>query len=265
MRPEAPEFRPDHTDADEPQPSKAWREVDELTEPYVRVDLPSPSQAPAAPSIPPLPLELEPPEDFKAEWDGQSLPPCSAHKAWNVMMDAAGRERWANRNNPEPVARETHPSRVRPLEDNVLLYLKPRPSRMAGGLLTLPQNRAGRLTGAREAIVLATGPGWRLRGGRGPLVPTEVEPGQCVVVDAKAGQDWALDVGKPRTNPKGCTWASFPVPTELERVGGEYRMVRADEILFELPDQRPEDEALELDYGESGGRGTQAKGGWGRR
>lgn len=154
----------------------------------------------------------------------------------------------------ESVPRETHPSRVRPLDDNVLLYLKPRPKRMAGSLIELPGNRAGRPTGAREAIVLATGPGWRLRGGRGPLVPTEVEPGQCVVVDAKAGQDWSLDVAKPRTNPNGCSWQSFPVPTAHERVGGEYRMVRADEILFELPDQRPEDEALELDYGELGRR-----------
>ncbi len=154
----------------------------------------------------------------------------------------------------DTIPRETHPSRIRPLDDNVLLYLKPRPSRMAGGLLTLPQNRSGRSNGAREAIVLATGPGWRLRGGRGPLVPTEVQSGQCVVVDSKAGQDWAFDVGKPRTNPNGCTWETFPVPTEHERVGGEYRMVRADEILFELTDQRPEDEALELDYGDGGRR-----------
>jgi co-chaperonin GroES (HSP10) len=164
---------------------------------------------------------------------------------------------------PAP-AGDTHPSRIRPLEDNVLLYLKPRPSQMAGSLLTLPQNRAGRSTGAREAIVLATGPGWRLRGGRGPIVPTEVEPGDCVAVDSKAGQDWALDVGKPRTNPRGCSWDSFPVPTELERIGGEYRMVRADEILFVIESQRPEDEALELDYGELGARGTKPKSGWSR-
>jgi len=177
------------------------------------LELPSPSQAPPAPSIPPL---------------------------FDVL---AGDE-----------PRESHPSRVRPLEDNVLLYLKPRPERMTGSLIALPQNRAGKSNGAREAIVLATGPGWRLRGGRGPLAPTEVEPGQCVVVDAKAGQDWALDVAKPRTNPRGCTWESFPVPTALERPGGEYRMVRADEILFELVDQRPEDEALELDYGDLGRR-----------
>jgi co-chaperonin GroES (HSP10) len=151
------------------------------------------------------------------------------------------------------VAEPAHPSRVRPLDDNVLLYLKPRPERMAGSRLILPATRAGKATGAREAIVLATGPGWRLRGGRGPLVPTGVEPGQCVVVDARAGQDWALDVGKPRTNPIGCQWTSFPVPCDLERPGGEYRIVRADEILFELVDQTPEAEALELDLS---GRGA---------
>jgi co-chaperonin GroES (HSP10) len=153
-----------------------------------------------------------------------------------------------------PAIGETHPSRIRPLEDNVVLYLKPRPERMVGSLLTLPQNRSGKSNGAREGIVLASGPGWRLRGGRGPLVPTGVEPGDCVVVDAKAGQDWSLDVGKPRTNPKGCSWESFPVPTELERPGGEYRVVRADEILMVLEGQRPEDEALELDYGDLGRR-----------
>jgi co-chaperonin GroES (HSP10) len=150
----------------------------------------------------------------------------------------------------QPAAGDSHPSRIRPLDDNVLLYLKPRPERMSGSLLVLPANRQGKANGVREAIVLATGPGWRLRDGRGPLVPTEVEPGMCVVVDERAGQDWSLDVAKPRTNPRGCSWESFPVPTKHERPGGEYRMVRADEILFELPDQRPEYEALELDYGE---------------
>lgn len=154
----------------------------------------------------------------------------------------------------DPLAepRGCHPSSVRPLEDNVLLYLKPKPERMTGSSIVLPANRGKKNNGAREAIVLATGPGWRLRGGRGPLVATEVEPGMCVVVDQLAGQDWSLDVGKPRTNPRGCTWESFPVPTALERPGGEYRMVRADEILCELVDQRPEDEALELDYGPRG-------------
>lgn len=150
---------------------------------------------------------------------------------------------------------ESHPARVRPLEDNVVLYLKPRPERMAGSLLVMPGNRQAKGNGAREAIVLATGPGWRLRGGRGPLVTTEVEPGQCVVVDEKAGQDWSLDVSQPRTNPSGCEWESFPVPTKHERPGGCYRVVRADEILFELVDQRPEDDALELDYG-AGRRAT---------
>lgn len=144
---------------------------------------------------------------------------------------------------------ETHQSRVRPFSDNVLLYLKPLPERMAGSLIALPSTRGSKPNGAREAIVVASGPGWRLRGGRGPLVPTEVEPGECVVVDTKAGQDWSFDVAKPRTNPQGCEWTSFPVPVQHERPGGCYRMVRADEILFVVESQRPEDEALELDYG----------------
>lgn len=172
------------------------------------LELPSPSQRPAAATIPPL---------------------------FDIL---AG---------DEPT--ESHPTSVRPLADNVLLYLKPRPERMTGSLLVMPATRGQKANGAREAIVLASGPGWRLRDGRGPLVPTGVEPGQCVVVDAKAGQDWALDVAKPRTNPRGCEWQSFPVPTVHERQGGEYRMVRADEILMVLESQRPEDEALELDLG----------------
>lgn len=149
---------------------------------------------------------------------------------------------------------ETHPGQVRPLQDNVLLYLKPRPERLAGSVIALPANRGKRSNGAREAIVLASGPGHRLRNGTGPLVPTGVEPGQVVVVDELAGQDWALNPSKPRTNPRGCAWGSFPVPTALERPGGEYRMVRADEILMQLVDKRPEDEATELDYGVREGR-----------
>lgn len=186
-----------------------------------------------APELPTLPSERPAPELRAVE------APESAHDT-----DPA----------PPMPAGETYPGFVRPLQDNVLIYLKPRPERMAGSLLTLPQNRSKKANGAREAIVLASGPGYRLRGGRGPLVPTEVEPGQCVVVDERAGQDWSLDVAKPRTNPNGCQWESFPVPTKHERPGGEYRMVRADEILFVLDDQRPEDDALELDYGELGRR-----------
>ena len=147
---------------------------------------------------------------------------------------------------------ESHPSRIRPTQDNVLLYLKPLPRALAGSTIALPENRRSRSNGAREAIVLASGPGHRLRNGTGPLVPTGVEAGEVVVVDARAGQDWSLDVAKPRTNPQGCEWESFPVPTHLERPGGCYRMVRADEILMVLADKRPEDEASELDYGSLG-------------
>ena len=75
---------------------------------------------------------------------------------------------------------------------------------------------------------------------------------------AAPGAEYQLWFG-PEYDWRGVLCKCSP-PAELE-----YRMVRADEILFALPDQRPEDEALELDYGELGVRVTKPSSGWGRR
>lgn len=217
------------------------------------LDLPNPSEAPAdTPSIPPVFSAIRPvdglvPDDVPTN-PALRRPEGIAVFAAIPMAEIYGMDH-ASVAADQPGFYESHPSAVRPLQDNVLVYLKPKPTRSSTGALVLPQNRGKRGTAPREAIVLATGPGWRLRDGRGPLVPVEVQAGECVVVDEMAGQDWAFDVSKPRGNPKGCQWDAFPVPTVHERVGGEYRMVRADECLVVLESQRPEDEALELEYG----------------
>lgn len=122
---------------------------------------------------------------------------------------------------------------IRPTQDNVVIALKPMP-RMAGAI-HLPDHKAKR-TEAREAVVLAVGPGHYKRvnmkearerhglaDGEYVFVPTEVKPGETVLVDSLAGQDYNLDLDIPRHN----LGAEFE---ELLGERGEFRIVREDEI-----------------------------------
>ena len=124
----------------------------------------------------------------------------------------------------------------RMLQDNVLVRLKPRPKLVAGGLIQAPDNAKAKLGGLREAEVIAVGPGHHplfalrcapahtLAVARGPFQATEVQPGDVVVVDEAAGQDYRFDVSAPRANPAGAdgSWIQ----------GSDCRIVREDEILF---------------------------------
>ncbi len=135
--------------------------------------------------------------------------------------------------------------RVRPTQDNVLVYLKPRASETSSGLVALPGNRAAKGNGVREAVVLASGPGYRTGAdGHGPIQANETRPGDVVLVDERAGQDWSLDISVPRHNPKGADWL---------RDGAELRMIReSGEVLAVVVDATPESPAKEWQYGDLG-------------
>ena len=113
---------------------------------------------------------------------------------------------------------------IRAYADNVVIRLEPRPTETASGIALVH----GARTGARDhrrATVLASGPGFRDR--RGFLVPNEVKPGDVVLVDALAGQDYSLDLSVPRHNKS----SEFQ---ELLGERGEFRIVREQEILAVL-------------------------------
>lgn len=107
----------------------------------------------------------------------------------------------------------------RAYQDNVVLRFEERAKVTASGL-HLPDTRQGDKT--REAVVMAVGPGHTNRGGH--LVPTSVQVGDRVVVDARAGQNYDLDLSVPRHNK----------PTEWADERGEFRIVREEEILAVL-------------------------------
>ena len=110
---------------------------------------------------------------------------------------------------------------IRTYADNVIIALLPQPTQTASGI----QLMAGARTGARDhrkARVLASGPGFRDR--HGHLVPNEVKPGDIVIVDALAGQDYSLDLSIPRHNKS----SEFQ---ELIGERGEFRIIREQEIL----------------------------------
>lgn len=121
---------------------------------------------------------------------------------------------------------------IRPTADNVLLVFLPEPRETESGIV-LPDRKA-RGNETRRARVVAVGPGHHervnlrearathgLADARYKFVPTEVKPGEVVLVDCKAGQDYTLDLDVPRHN-KGGDFADGE---------NEFRLVREAEIL----------------------------------
>jgi len=106
--------------------------------------------------------------------------------------------------------------------DNVILVLEPQPTQTASGL-SIVHNRSPGAREHRTAKVLASGPGYK-RGCCGAFVENQVKPGDRVIVDALAGQNFAFDLTAPRQNKS----AEFQ---ELVGERGEFRIVRHDEIL----------------------------------
>jgi co-chaperonin GroES (HSP10) len=125
--------------------------------------------------------------------------------------------------------------------DNVVLAFEPRETETASGLSIVHSGKSG----AREhrtAKVVASGPGyWQTmgkvdklgryeKGFRRVFVPNTVKVGDRVIVDALAGQDYALDLNVPRHNKA----QEFQ---ELFGDRGEFRIVREEEILAVLVDE----------------------------
>jgi len=108
---------------------------------------------------------------------------------------------------------------IRAVQDNVILRFLPPPTKAAGGLLFIPDTAKPEPTTLAE--VVAVGPGYYRDSGHGRFIPNTLRPGEVVIVERRAGQDYALDLNVPRTN-KETTWAD-------ER--GDFRIVREDEIL----------------------------------
>jgi co-chaperonin GroES (HSP10) len=114
--------------------------------------------------------------------------------------------------------------------DNVVIQLLPRETETASGLAIVHSGKSGARE-HRKARVLASGPGYRrpVKGGCGEvyggiLVPNEVQPGDIVLVDALAGQNYDFDLTVPRHNKS----AEFQ---DMFGDAGEFRIVREQEIL----------------------------------
>lgn len=122
---------------------------------------------------------------------------------------------------------------IRPLQDNVVLVLEPTGITQSG----LHFVRDTKRRGARASVwarVVASGPGYYVPRklplgdrkftieGRA-FIPNETQPGDRVLINEDAGQDYMLDVSIPRHN----------VGHEFEELCGEkgqFRIVREQEI-----------------------------------
>lgn len=128
---------------------------------------------------------------------------------------------------------------IRMTSDNVLIQLEEPPKQTASGIQLVHDRKPG----AREtriARVLASGPGHyrqiRKKLGEesytvdGPFIPNETRAGDRVLVDAMAGQHYALDVSIPRHNK----------PTGFDEwlgARGEFRIIREDEVLCAIDEE----------------------------
>ena len=113
------------------------------------------------------------------------------------------------------------PTKFKCYADNVLIRLLPLPTQTASGLYTPPSDKR-RVHESREAIVVASGPGYHNKAGK--LVPNETRAGDRVLVPAQAGDIWHSALSAPRFNKT----AEF---RDLMGEEGEYRVVREQEIL----------------------------------
>lgn len=91
---------------------------------------------------------------------------------------------------------------MRMRNDNVLIQKLELPDQTQSGLV-LPKTRRSRQDGIAVGIVVASGPGWRLRNGRGPVEANEVAEGDIVLYPDGAGdraQDFGMDNQDERQN-----------------------------------------------------------------
>lgn len=110
---------------------------------------------------------------------------------------------------------------IRPIQDNVVIRLLPRPEKTASGIHT-PHLNNPRVHEHREAVVIASGPGYTSRTGK--LIPNTVKEGDHVLVEAKAGDVYHGALSVPRFNRA----SEFE---EVDGMRGELRIIREQEII----------------------------------
>jgi len=111
------------------------------------------------------------------------------------------------------------------LQDNVLIVIEPLETQTESGITLVRLE-----TGARDrriAKVLSVGPGYwtgcrHCGTSKTTFVPTELKPGDRVIVDATAGQDYSLDISVPRHN-------KSPEFQEVCGERGAFRIIREQE------------------------------------
>ena len=111
--------------------------------------------------------------------------------------------------------------------DNVVIVLDPLETETASGI-AIVHTRAPGAREHRTARVIASGPGYYTK--LGALIPNEAKPGDRVIVDAVAGQNYSMDLTIPRHNKS----SEFQ---ELFGDRGEFRIIRHDEIIAILEDE----------------------------
>jgi len=113
--------------------------------------------------------------------------------------------------------------------DNVILLLEPEPTKIGSFWIAPKQN----VRGSRTARVLSSGPGYHREPSysnpQGVFIENQVKPGDRVIVDALAGQNYQLDLSVPRHNKD----QEFK---DLLGDKGEFRIVREAEILALIDD-----------------------------
>ncbi len=125
---------------------------------------------------------------------------------------------------------------MRAYADNVIVVLEPLPDKTASGIAIVRDPKARRV---RTARVVSSGPGhYRARSFRARqtdytlqghteeslgFVPNETKPGDRVVIDAYAGQDYSMDISVPRHN-------KAAIYDTIGGERGEFRIVREQEI-----------------------------------
>jgi co-chaperonin GroES (HSP10) len=128
----------------------------------------------------------------------------------------------------------------RPLADNVLVVLEPEPTETRSGIAIVRQ-RAPSARYSRTARVIASGPGYMGRSTylhpAGLFHPNELKPGDRVLVDALAGNNWDWDVGETPRNNGVDTAVPFLAAVALLGEKVEARIIRESEALAVLEDE----------------------------
>jgi co-chaperonin GroES (HSP10) len=117
---------------------------------------------------------------------------------------------------------------IRAYDDNVIVRILPDQNKTEGGLF-IPDQATYDPTAACQAVVIASGPGYRRPrkvgangvAAIGPFIPNQTRPGDIVLITRDAGQNFDMDLTCPRHN-KAASWAD-------DR--GEFRILREEEIL----------------------------------